>query len=171
MKRAKVTLITGGARSGKSSFAQRIALEHSSNPVYLATSRVWDEEHRQRIERHKADRGLQWTTVEEELALSQHDFTGRTVVVDCVTLWCTNFFYDFDSDVNRTLEVVCSEFDRLVEQVADLIFVTNEIGSGGVSVDICQRRFCDLQGWVNQYIARKADEVWLMVSGIPVKIK
>lgn len=171
MKRAKVTLITGGARSGKSSFAQRIALEHSSNPVYLATSRVWDEEHRQRIERHKADRGLQWTTVEEELALSQHDFTGRTVVVDCVTLWCTNFFYDFDSDVNRTLEAVCSEFDRLVEQAADLIFVTNEIGSGGVSVDICQRRFCDLQGWVNQYIARKADEVWLMVSGIPVKIK
>lgn len=171
MKRAKVTLITGGARSGKSSFAQRIALEHSSNPVYLATSRVWDEEHRQRIERHKADRGPQWTTVEEELALSQHDFTGRTVVVDCVTLWCTNFFYDFDSDVNRTLEVVCSEFDRLVEQAADLIFVTNEIGSGGVSVDICQRRFCDLQGWVNQYIARKADEVWLMVSGIPVKIK
>ena len=171
MKRAKVTLITGGARSGKSSFAQRIALEHSSNPVYLATSRVWDEEYRQRIERHKADRGQQWTTVEEELALSQHDFTGRTVVVDCVTLWCTNFFYDFDSDVNRTLEAVCSEFDRLVEQVADLIFVTNEIGSGGVSVDICQRRFCDLQGWVNQYIARKADEVWLMVSGIPVKIK
>lgn len=171
MKRAKVTLITGGARSGKSSFAQRIALEHSSNPVYLATSRVWDEEYRQRIERHKADRGPQWTTVEEERALSRHDFTGRTVVVDCVTLWCTNFFYDLDSDVNRTLEVVCSEFDRLVEQAADLIFVTNEIGSGGVSVDICQRRFCDLQGWVNQYIARKADEVWLMVSGIPVKIK
>lgn len=171
MKRAKVTLITGGVRSGKSSFAQRIALEHSSNPVYLATSRVWDEEHRQRIERHKADRGLQWTTVEEELALSQHDFTGRTVVVDCVTLWCTNFFYDFDSDVNRTLEAVCSEFDRLVEQAVDLILVTNEIGSGGISADACQRRFCDLQGWVNQHIARAADEVWWMVSGIPVKIK
>ena len=171
MKRAKVTLITGGARSGKSSFAQRIALEHSSNPVYLATYRFWDEEHRQRIERHKADRGLQWTTVEEELALSQHDFTGRTVVVDCVTLWCTNFFYDLDSDVNLTLEAVCSEFDRLVEQAADLIFVTNEIGSGGISADACQRRFCDLQGWVNQHIARAADEVWWMVSGIPVKIK
>lgn len=171
MKRAKVTLITGGVRSGKSSYAQRMALERASNPVYLATSRVWDEEYRQRIERHKADRGPQWTTVEEELALSQHDFTGRTVVVDCVTLWCTNFFYDFDSDVNRTLEAVCSEFDRLVEQAVDLILVTNEIGSGGVSVDICQRRFCDLQGWVNQHIARAADEVWWMVSGIPVKIK
>ena len=171
MKRAKVTLITGGVRSGKSSYAQRIALERASNPVYLATSRVWDEEYRQRIERHKADRGPQWTTVEEERALSRHDFTGRTVVVDCVTLWCTNFFYDLDSDVNRTLEAVCSEFDRLVEQAADLIFVTNEIGSGGISADACQRRFCDLQGWVNQHIARAADEVWWMVSGIPVKIK
>ncbi|HIW20087.1 MAG TPA: bifunctional adenosylcobinamide kinase/adenosylcobinamide-phosphate guanylyltransferase [Candidatus Alistipes pullicola] len=171
MKRAKVTLITGGVRSGKSSYAQRMALERASNPVYLATSRVWDEEYRQRIERHKADRGPQWTTVEEERALSRHDFTGRTVVVDCVTLWCTNFFYDLDSDVNRTLEAVCSEFDRLVEQAADLIFVTNEIGSGGISADACQRRFCDLQGWVNQHIARAADEVWWMVSGIPVKIK
>ena len=171
MKRAKVTLITGGVRSGKSSYAQRMALERASNPVYLATSRVWDEEYRQRIERHKADRGPQWTTVEEERALSRHDFTGRTVVVDCVTLWCTNFFYDLDSDVNRTLEAVCSEFDRLVEQAADLIFVTNEIGSGGISADASQRRFCDLQGWVNQHIARVADEVWWMVSGIPVKIK
>ena len=170
MKRAKVTLITGGVRSGKSSYAQRMALERASNPVYLATSRVWDEEYRQRIERHKADRGPQWTTVEEERALSRHDFTGRTVVVDCVTLWCTNFFYDLDSDVNRTLEAVCSEFDRLVEQAADLIFVTNEIGSGGISADACQRRFCDRQGWVTQHIARAADEVWWMVSGIPVKI-
>lgn len=171
MKRAKVTLITGGVRSGKSSYAQRMASERASNPVYLATSRVWDEEYRQRIERHKADRGPQWTTVEEERALSRHDFTGRTVVVDCVTLWCTNFFYDLDSDVNLTLEAVCSEFDRLVEQAADLIFVTNEIGSGGISADACQCRFCDLQGWVNQHIARAADEVWWMVSGIPVKIK
>lgn len=171
MKRAKVTLITGGVRSGKSSYAQRMALERASNPVYLATSRVWDEEYRQRIERHKADRGPQWTTVEEERALSRHDFTGRTVVVDCVTLWCTNFFYDLDSDVNLTLEAVCSEFDRLVGQAADLIFVTNEIGSGGISADACQRCFCDLQGWVNQHIARAADEVWWMVSGIPVKIK
>lgn len=171
MKRAKVTLVTGGSRSGKSSYAQRMALERSSNPVYLATSRVWDEKHRRRIERHKADRGPQWTTVEEDRALSRHDFTGQTVVVDCVTLWCTNFFYDFDSDVDRTLETVCSEFDRLVEQEADLIFVTNEIGSGGVSPDLLQRLFCDLQGWVNQYIARTADEVWWMVSGIPVKIK
>ena len=87
-----ITLITGGARSGKSSYAQRLALERSDRPVYLATSRVWDQEHRLRIERHRADRGPQWETVEEPKNLSRRDFRGRTVVVDCVTLWCTNFF-------------------------------------------------------------------------------
>ena len=153
-----ITLITGGARSGKSSYAQRLALERSDRPVYLATSRVWDEEHRLRIERHRADRGPQWETVEEPKNLSRRDFRGRTVVLDCVTLWCTNFFYDFDSDVDRA-------------QDADFIFVTNEIGLGGVSTDPLQRRFTDLQGWVNQYIAQRAGSVVLMVSGIPIKVK
>ena len=69
----RITLITGGQRSGKSSFAQRMALERSATPVYLATSRVWDDEHRRRIERHKADRGPQWTNIEEEKHLSVHD--------------------------------------------------------------------------------------------------
>ena len=151
-----ITLITGGARSGKSSYAQRLALERSDRPVYLATSRVWDQEHRLRIERHRADRGPQWETVEEPKNLSRRDFRGRTVVVDCVTLWCTNFFYDFDSDVDRALDAVKSEFDRLAAQDADFIFVTNEIGLGGVSTDPLQRRFTDLQGWVNQYIAQRA---------------
>lgn len=166
-----ITLITGGARSGKSSYAQRLALERSDRPVYLATSRIWDAEHRLRIERHRADRGPQWETVEEPKSLSRCDFCGRTVVVDCVTLWCTNFFYDFDSDVDRALDAVKNEFDRLVEQDADFIFVTNEIGLGGVSTDPLQRRFTDLQGWVNQYIAQRAGSVVLMVSGIPIKVK
>lgn len=137
----------------------------------MATSRVWDEEHRCRIERHRADRGPQWETVEEPLYPSRHDLSGRTVVVDCVTLWCTNFFYDFDSDVEKAREAVTGEFDRLVAQDADFIFVTNEIGLGGVSADPLQRRFTDLQGWVNQYIAQRAGTVVLMVSGIPIKIK
>ena len=93
------------------------------------------------------------------------------MVVDCVTLWCTNFFYDFDSDVDRALDAVKSEFDRLAAQDADFIFVTNEIGLGGVSTDPLQRRFTDLQGWVNQYIAQRAGSVVLMVSGIPIKVK
>ena len=167
----RITLITGGQRSGKSSFAQRMALERSGEPVYMATSRVWDDEHRRRIERHKADRGPQWTNIEEEKHLSLHDLTGRTVVVDCVTLWCTNFFSDLDGDAERALAEARAEFDRLVVIDADFIFVTNEIGLGGVSENGVQRRFTDLQGWMNQHIARRADTVFLMVSGIPLRIK
>ena len=98
-------------------------------------------------------------------------------MVDCITLWCTNFFYDSSHntstlpDVDRTLEELKAEFDKLTAQEATFIFVTNEIGSGGVSNNALQRRFTDLQGWMNQYVAAKADEVYLMVSGIAVKIK
>lgn len=166
-----ITLITGGQRSGKSRYAQQLALEHSGKPVYLATSRVWDEEHRARIRRHQADRGPEWTTVEEEKELSRHDFTGRTVVVDCVTLWCTNFFFDLDSDVDRALQALKAEFGRLTAQQADFIFVTNEVGLGGTSENPLQRRFNDLQGWMNQYIAARADRVLLMVAGIPLPVK
>ena len=92
------------------------------------------------------------------------------VVIDCVTLWLTNFFFE-TSDVETTLEAVKAEFDRFTAQEATFIFVTNEIGSGGVSENALQRKFTDLEGWMNQYIAAKADEVILMVSGIPVKVK
>lgn len=164
-------MITGGQRSGKSSFAQRLALERSGNPVYLATSRVWDDEHRRRIERHRADRGPQWTNIEEEKHPSVHDLGGRTVVVDCVTLWCTNFFFDSEGDTDRALAEVKAEFDLLAAVGADFIFVTNEIGLGGVAENALQRRFTDLQGWVNQYIAQRADAVYMMVSGLPLRIK
>ena len=81
----KVILVTGGQRSGKSGYAQRLALSLSPNPVYLATSRIWDEEFRKRVERHQRDRGPEWTNIEEEKYLSRHDLTGRVVVIDCVT--------------------------------------------------------------------------------------
>jgi adenosylcobinamide kinase/adenosylcobinamide-phosphate guanylyltransferase len=167
----QVILITGGQRSGKSKFAQELALSFSANPVYLATSRVWDEEHRHRIERHKADRGKEWTTIEEEKVLSQHPLQGRTVVVDCITLWATNYFFDLQSDTDKALAALKTEFDKLIKQEARFIFVTNETGMGGISSNDLQRRFADLQGWLNQYIAGKSDEVYLMVSGIAVKIK
>ena len=89
----KIILITGGERSGKSSFAEQTALSLSSNPVYMATARVWDDEFRERVRQHKLRRGPEWTNIEEELNLSRHDLNGRVVLVDCVTLWCTNFFY------------------------------------------------------------------------------
>ena len=167
----KITLITGGQRSGKSRHAQELALSLSPNPIYLATSAVWDEEHRLRIERHKADRGNEWTNVEELKDLQLVEVEGRVVVIDCVTLWSTNFFTDFDGDTLKSFAALTSNFDQFIEQEAHFIFVTNEIGLGGISANDLQRRFTDLIGWVNQYIAAKADEVVLMVSGIALKVK
>ena len=166
-----IILITGGARSGKSTYAERLALSLSPHPVYMATARIWDEEFRQRVVRHQQRRGQEWTNIEEEKYLSRHPLSGRTVLVDCVTLWCTNFFFDLEADVNQTLKAVQTEFDRLTDQDATFIFVTNEIGMGGTSENEVQRKFTDLQGWVNQYIAAAADEVVLMVSGLPLKVK
>lgn len=167
---SKIILITGGQRSGKSAKAEELALSLAENPVYVATAHIWDEEFRERVHRHQERRGPQWTNIEEEKYLSRHDLTGRVAVIDCVTLWLTNYFYE-NQDVQSTLKTVKEEFNRFTDQDATFIFVTNEIGSGGVSVDPVQRQFTDLQGWMNQYIASHANEVILMVSGIPMKIK
>ncbi len=168
-------MITGGERSGKSTYAERLALGLSDNPVYLATAHPWDDEFRQRIRRHKERRGPQWTNIEEERQLSRHSLEGRVVLVDCLTLWATNYFFSGDEqhipDVDSVLAELKAEFDRLISQQATFIMVTNEIGMGGVSANAIQRRFTDLMGWFNQYVAAQADEVVLMVSGIPVKIK
>jgi len=183
----KIVLITGGQRSGKSSKAEEMALQLSDNPVYLATAHIWDEEFRERVHRHQERRGPQWTNIEEELYLSKHDLTGRVVVIDCVTLWLTNFISIEHGtlplrsrnslatpsalNIEHCLAMAKEEFDKFTQPDATYIFVTNEIGSGGVSDNALQRRFTDLQGWMNQYIAAKADEVILMVSGIAWKVK
>ena len=166
----KVILITGGARSGKSRYAEELALSLSKNPVYVATAHVWDEEFAKRVKKHQERRGPEWTNIEEEKQLSRHDLTGRVAVIDCITLWCTNYFFDLQ-DVDAVLEALKAEFDKFTAYDATYIFVTNEIGMGGVSENAVQRKFTDLQGWMNQYVASKADEVILMVSGIPVKVK
>ncbi len=167
----KIHLITGGQRSGKSSYAEKLALDLSETPIYLATSRIWDEEHRERIRLHQARRGKEWTTIEEEKELSKIAVAGKVVLIDCVTLWGTNFFFDLQSDVEQSLEALKQEFDKFTAQNATFIFVTNELGMGEMSMNATQRKFADLQGWLNQYIASKADEVTLMVCGIPTKIK
>ena len=166
-----IILITGGQRSGKSSKAEELALSLSANPVYVATAHIWDDEFRERVKKHQERRGPQWTNIEEEIHLSHHDLSGRVVVIDCVTLWLTNFFFQLDSQVDKSLEAAKKEFDAFTQNDATYIFVTNEIGSGGTSENAIQRKFTDLQGWMNQYIASKADEVILMVSGIAVKVK
>ncbi|MCD8297771.1 MAG: bifunctional adenosylcobinamide kinase/adenosylcobinamide-phosphate guanylyltransferase [Prevotella sp.] len=173
----KIILITGGQRSGKSMYAEKLALSLSDNPVYMATAHVWDDEFLERIRKHKERRGSQWINIEEEKYLSKYILTDKVVVIDCITLWCTNFFFEHNKEnaenpsVDEPLAEVKQEFDLFTAHDATYIFVTNEIGSGGVSDNAIVRKFTEMEGWMNQYVAAHADEVILMVSGIPVKIK
>ncbi len=168
---SKVVYISGGQKSGKTSFAQKIALQLSSNPIYLATSRIWDEDHKQRIERHRADRSNEWTNIEEEKQLSKHNFKGRVVLIDCITLWMTNFFFDNKQDVNKSLKEAKEELKKLFKTDATFIIISNEIGMGGSPNSKMAFRFTDMLGLINQYIAKQSDEVYITVSGIPMKIK
>jgi adenosylcobinamide kinase / adenosylcobinamide-phosphate guanylyltransferase len=167
----KITFITGGARSGKSRFAQQLAESRCAHPVYLATARIWDEDFRKRIEHHRNDRGAHWVNIEAEKYLSKTDTETKTVLLDCITLWLTNFFYDNAFEPEATLHEAKEEWNRFVSREMDLIVVSNELGMGVHPEEVSARKFVDLQGWMNQHIAAMADEVYLMVSGIPLKIK
>lgn len=167
-----IFLITGGERSGKSNYAQKIALELSNSPLYIATARKWDSDFQSRIDRHQNERDERWTNIEEEKYLSKIDFTEKTALIDCVTLWLTNFFVDNKNDVALSLEEAKKEFLSIANQKnTNIIIVTNEIGMGVHAETHIGRKFVELQGWMNQFLAENADEVVLMVSGIPVKIK
>jgi len=165
-----IYFITGGTRSGKSSFAQKLALTLSENPVYVATARKWDGDFQKRIERHQQDRNENWTTYEEEKYVSKLDLRNKVVVIDCVTLWLTNFFTDLD-DVDQALQEFKRETDVLKEVDATFIIISNELGMGLHADTEIGRRFTDLQGWVNQYIAQCADTAVFMVSGLPMVLK
>lgn len=170
---SKIILITGGQRSGKSTYAEELVMKLSEAPVYVATAHIWDEEFRQRVRRHQERRGPQWTNIEEEKHLSRLQLAGRVVLIDCLTLWTTNFFFEAgdEASIDEILAKLKRELDDFVHQDATFVFVTNEIGLGGVSENAVQRRFTDLLGWLNQYVASKADEVILMVAGLPVRVK
>jgi adenosylcobinamide kinase/adenosylcobinamide-phosphate guanylyltransferase len=166
-----LTLVIGGARSGKSRHAQALALALSPHPLYIATSRVWDEDHAERIARHRRDRGPEWRTVECERELAALELAGEVAVIDCVTLWLSNFFSDFDADVERCLEVARAQIDQLAQKPATLIIVSNELGQGVHAPTEVGRKFTDLQGLVNQHVAARADNVAWMVAGIPCYVK
>ncbi|MFB9077095.1 bifunctional adenosylcobinamide kinase/adenosylcobinamide-phosphate guanylyltransferase [Flavobacterium procerum] len=167
-----IYLITGGERSGKSNYAQNLALQLSTNPFYVATARKWDADFQNRIDRHQQERDERWINIEKEKNLSEIDFSGKTALIDCVTLWLTNFFIDNKNDVDLSLQQAKKEFEAIAKQKnTNLIIVTNEIGMGVHAETPIGRKFVELQGWMNQFLATNADEVILMVSGIPVKIK
>jgi len=169
--RPGIIFITGGARSGKSRYAQELALSLSDAPVYLATARHWDDDFEKRIQRHQSERDQRWTSIEAEKHISQMQLTGKVVVVDCVTLWLTNFFTDTKCDIDSSLQQGKEEIDALDTNSTTFIIISNEIGMGMHADTEAGRKFTDLQGWMNQYIAQKANKVIFMVSGLPLSIK
>lgn len=168
---AQITFITGGQRSGKSSFAQKLAEEQSDSPLYLATARIWDKDFESRVKRHQTDRGEQWQTIEEEVNISKHILNNQVVVLDCITLWLTNIFYEYKNDVDACLVVAKKEWGKFTLTNFTLFVVSNELGMGVHPENEIARKFADLQGWMNQYIAQSSDHVILMVAGIPMNVK
>jgi len=167
----KLTFITGGARSGKSSFALGQASKTIGPKAYIATAEALDEEMRLRIERHREERGPDWVTFEEPLEIAgcirDLDQGYGAAVVDCLTLWLNNLMLAGRDVEQATRELLGS----LEKAVPDIFVVSNEVGMGIVPADPLARRFRDAAGTLNRRVAEMAVEVYLAVSGIPVKIK
>lgn len=168
---ALIIFITGGARSGKSKYAQNLALTFTKTPVYVATAKDWGGDFSARIQRHQKDRGKEWTNYETQKYVSLLPIKNRVTVIDCVTLWLTNFFMEYQQNIDQSLAAFTNEIDVLHGMNGIFIIVSNEIGMGIHAETEVGRKFTDLQGWANQHTASKADKVILMVSGIPVIIK
>lgn len=166
-------MVTGGQRSGKSVFAEKMASDMSENPTYLATARIFDEEMRERVRIHQERRRKShWRNIEAPLSIEALTFSeDEVVLVDCLTLWATNWLFDKNGNVDEASVELKHQIELLREAVTTAIIVTNEIGLGGVSPNALQRKFADLQGIINQYVSSIADEVYMVISGIPVKIK
>lgn len=166
-----IIFITGGARSGKSSYAQQLALSLTNNPVYIATAKVWDGDFEKRVKRHQNERDERWTNIEEQRNVNQLPVDDKVCVIDCVTLWLTNFFMDTKNDIDAALALFKEQINDLHKKPGTFIIISNEIGMGVHAETEIGRKFTDLQGWANQYAANKATKVIFMVSGIPVIIK
>jgi len=163
--------VTGGVRSGKSRFAQAYALTLSASPTYVATAKIWDDEFSQRVQRHRDERGPEWTTIEAERDIHTLPLANQVVVIDCVTLWLTNLFMAFDNNIDQALTAFKLEIDGLNQLPGTFIIISNEIGMGVHAQTEVGRKFADLQGWANQYVAAQANEAILLVSGIPLYLK
>lgn len=165
-----ISLVTGGARSGKSTIAEAITLRHGTPAHYIATVEARDAEMTARIAEHQARRGAEWSShaVPFDLlgALQQTDGAGPRLV-DCLTLWLTNLMLDNCDWRAEALALVAA----LPQQHSPVVFVTNEVGSGIVPDNALARAFRDAAGYVNQWVAAASDEVILAVSGLPMKVK
>jgi len=172
---SKVILVTGGARSGKSRFAERLAEGFAPMRGYLATGEPGDAEMAERIARHRGRRGSEWQTVEEPLevtgAVLRNDGRFSVLLVDCVTLWLSNLLFRGEGGAEAALLRVAEFTASFAALKTPLIMVTNEVGMGIVPEHPLARSFRDLAGEANEMIAARADEVYVTISGLPLKLK
>jgi adenosylcobinamide kinase/adenosylcobinamide-phosphate guanylyltransferase len=171
MPSGKITLVLGGARSGKSSYAENCAVSSGLEPFYIATGRAYDDEMHARISIHQERRGLNWTTVEEPVdlaeALLKIAAKTRFVLVDCLTLWVTNLMMaerDIEAETIKLLAI----FPKLSGEIC---FVSNEVGLGIVPDNRMAREFRDYAGFLHQRVAAEAQEVYFMAAGLSLKMK
>lgn len=177
----KIVLVTGGARSGKSSFAERYAKALNGKVAYIATAHVHDAEMKNRVALHRRRRPVEWVTMEAPYANEEtiHEAVSCADVIlfDCLTLFTTNLLLapDAPEDFQSRTDYILSQVKAILETIRSTpttaIFVTNEVGWGIVPDNALAREFRDIAGWVNQLVASYADETYLVVSGLAVELK
>lgn len=177
-----IRLITGGARSGKSTFAENL-YKDEEDVVYIATSRVTDEEMKERVKLHKSSRPESWRTFEGDLNLKEAIGTEKNYLLDCITVLTSNIMFDMSNNVEyidyklqgEIEDKVIFEIESLIQNITNkgynLVMVTNEVGDSIVPEHHVSRVFRDIQGRINQKIAALSDELYLVCCGVPVKIK
>lgn len=167
----KSLLVLGGARSGKSRFAQARAENLSGDLVYVATAQPIDDEMTQRIARHQDDRGPRWRTVEAPLdlaaAIRAECRADRVLLIDCLTLWASNLLFA-ERDLDEAIQTLCA---AIAQAPGPLIFVSNEVGLGIVPDNALARRFRDMAGDINQAVAATVDHVVFIAAGLPISLK
>lgn len=168
-----IHLVLGGARSGKSGFAEKMAASSNNQVVYIATATIGDEEMRERIAHHQSSRPQNWLLVEEPFSLSgvllKYSSNTNTLIIECMTLWLTNWLCTHD--LESWMEEKQLFIDALIKSQSDIIIVSNEVGSGIVPMGELNRSFVDQAGWLNQALAQISNKVTLVVAGCPLALK
>ena len=172
-RKGKITLVLGGARSGKSRYAQHIVEAKYDRPLYVATAEALDGEMKKRIARHRAERGSKWVCIEEPLDIAQvlGNLPPKTdgVLLDCVTLWLSNVI--MQNGIGKVEKYKKDLVSALQCITRDLVIVSNEVGMGLVPDNQLGREFRDHAGWLNQDLAKIADNVVFVAAGIPLVLK
>lgn len=168
---ANITFVLGGARSGKSRYAEKVATETNLKRIYVATSQIFDAEMQARVEQHLINRGAGWQTIEEPLKLAEtlirENGPKRVILVDCLTLWLTNLMLA-DINIEKASGALCA---ALMEMTGPVILVSNEVGQGIVPDNAMARAFRDHAGRLHQKIAAVAGQVYFITAGLPQKLK